>query len=165
MYGVRLSLSGVLMLGLALGLGCSSGSKPRRGERVERLPKLLVVEPARKRLQRRVEVSATVEAMKKVEICARVPGVVKVLDDKMDVGQEVKKGQVMLVLGVPELDADQAVKQAQLKQAEKQKRVAHQNWDVAVKEVKEAEKEDRKYEAEVEFAKSRLTSATKLVRD
>ena len=38
--------------------------RTRRGARIERLPKLEVVEPVRKRLQRRLELAATVEALK-----------------------------------------------------------------------------------------------------
>src|SRR3954468_13369557 len=97
-----------LLLGAMVGVGCSpSMGRPKRGARVERLPKLVVVEPSRRQLQRRVEVSATVGAMKKVEICARAIGTVKTLDAKMDVGQQVKAGEVMLVLDVPDLEADQ----------------------------------------------------------
>src|SRR5262249_29305211 len=145
--------------------GCSPSAARKRGARVERLPKLEVVTPVRKRLQRRLELAATIEAMKKVEVCARVPGVVKTLDDKMDVGQQVKAGEVMLVLDVPDLEADRAQKKAALALAERLKRVARENWDVAVKEVDESKKEDRKYEADVEYNESRLKRISKLVRD
>src|SRR5258708_4812140 len=74
-------------------------AKPRRGATVERLPRFEVVLPVRKRLVRKLELAATVEALKKVEIRARVPGIVKVLDDRMDIGREVKAGEVLLVLG------------------------------------------------------------------
>src|SRR5262249_3923608 len=128
-------------------------------------PKLEVAEPVRKRLQRRVDLAASIEAMKKVEICARVSGVVKTLDDKMDVGRQVKAGEVMLVLDVPDLEADQAQKQAQLAQAVKMKSVAQFSLEVARKEVDESQKEDKKYEAEVEYGRSRLTRISKLVRE
>src|SRR3954469_25572593 len=95
----------------AVALGCAgSTAKPRarRGTRIERLLKVEVAEPVRKRIQRRLEVAATVEALHKVDVAARVPGIVKKLDESMDVGRQVKAGEVMLVLAVPDLDADEA---------------------------------------------------------
>jgi RND family efflux transporter MFP subunit len=157
-------LIGLLALG-AFVAGCSqSAPRPKRGARVERLLKVEVAHPVRKHIQRRLEVAATVEALRKVEVCARVPGVVKALDDSMEVGRKVKSGEVLLVLEVPELNAELAQKRAMLKQAEKMKRLARESWEVTVKEVEEGKKEDQKYRAEVDYHTSRVGRIAKLVR-
>jgi RND family efflux transporter MFP subunit len=150
---------------LAAPLGCTNvAARPKRGATVERLPRFEVVQPQRKRLIRKLELAATVEALKKVDLSARVPGVVDVLDDKMDIGREVKKGEVLLVLGVPDLDADLAHKKALTKQAEKQKVSAYEALKVAREEVEEAKKLDQKYRADVDYARKRLTRITRLVQ-
>ncbi len=72
-------------------LGCGYGSaKPPRQE-LERLPRLEVIRPVRTDLFRRVELAATVEPMKKVDVCARVPGVVGHLPETMDIGRPVRR--------------------------------------------------------------------------
>ena len=155
----------LLLPALAGALGCAQVvAKPKRGATVERLPRFEVVTPQRKQLIRKLELAATVEALRKVEIAARVPGVVKVLDDKMDIGRHVKAGEVMLVLGVPDLEADLAHKKALSKQAQKQKDLARESWVVAGKEVEEAEKLDQKYHADVEYQRKRTARITALVR-
>ena len=65
-----------LMLSLAI-IGCGQKeAKPRLSD-VERLPRVEVVTPLRTNLERRIEISATIEPMEKAELCARVPGVVE----------------------------------------------------------------------------------------
>jgi RND family efflux transporter MFP subunit len=137
--------------------------KAKRGATVERLPRFEVVTPTRKRLTRKLELAATVEALKKVEISARVPGVVLVLDDKMDIGREVKKDEVLLVLDVPDLEADLVHKEALVKQAEKQKTLALETKRVATKEVEETRKLDQKYRADVDYHRKRVSRITRLV--
>jgi RND family efflux transporter MFP subunit len=164
---MKLRIACLLLLpALAVSVGCGQfRARPRRGAVVERLPRLEVVQPKRKRLIRTLELAATVEALKTVEISARVPGIVKILDDKMDIGREVKLGEVLLVLDVPELDADLVHKQTLRGQAEKQKRLARESWDVAVKEVEEAKKEDQRFRADVEYHRKRVARITRLVRE
>src|SRR5436305_7369287 len=105
---------------LAAGCGKTHAGRSKRGATVERLPRVEVVQPERKRLVRRLETSATVEALKKVDLSARVPGVVSQLDDRMDIGRPVKAGEVLLRLAVPELEADRAQKEALVEQAKRQ---------------------------------------------
>ena len=83
------------------------------------------MQPVRKRLVRKLELAATVEALKKVDLSARVPGEVKFLDDKMDIGRPVKENEVLLRLDVPDLDADLALKKATVGQAIEQEKLAN----------------------------------------
>jgi RND family efflux transporter MFP subunit len=159
----------LLALGLAMlvvSAGCGHvTARPRRGVFVERLPRFEVMQPVRKRLIRKLELSATVEALKKVDLSARVPGVVAVLDDKMDIGRRVKEGEVLLVLAVPDLDADLGHKKALLGQAQKQKKLAKESLEVARQEVVEARKLDLKYRADVDYHVKRTARITRLVQD
>jgi RND family efflux transporter MFP subunit len=158
-----LILAAVLSPIIALGCGQSS-AKPRRGAIKERLPKLEVIRPIRKRLIRRLELAATVEAMKKVDLAARVPGVVTYLDDKMDIGRKVKEGEVLLRLSVPDLDADKQHKEALVEEARKKEKLAEETVTVARREVEEAEKEDKRYLADQEYHKVRLVRIRELVK-
>jgi RND family efflux transporter MFP subunit len=149
---------------LAASFGCGHVvAKPKRGATVERLLRFEVVQPQRKRLVRKLELAATVEALKKVDLSARVPGVVRVLDDRMDIGRRVKEGEVLLVLGVPDLDAELAHKEALRLQAEKQKRSANEAWKVAREEVVETKKLDQKFKADVDYHSKRVSRITRLV--
>lgn len=152
---------------LALGLvGCGGGpAKPKRGARVERLPRLEVVQPVSKRLIRKLDLAATVEAMKKVDLSARVPGVVSFLPDSMDIGRLVAKNEVLLKLAVPDLDADLTLKQAALEQAKQMAKLATATRIVAEKEVEETKKEDKRFRAEVDFSRSKYARISKLVKE
>jgi RND family efflux transporter MFP subunit len=159
------SLILVAVLAPVVTLGCrESAAKPRRGAVKERLPKLEVIRPVRKRLIRRLELAATVEALKKVDLAARVPGVVGFLDDKMDIGRKVKDGEVLLRLAVPDLDADKQHKEALVEEARKKEKLAEETVTVARREVEEAEKEDKRYLADQEYHKVRLARIRELVK-
>jgi RND family efflux transporter MFP subunit len=147
-----------------LGCGREGGGRHRRGSTVERLPKLEVIQAARKRLIRRLEVAATVEALKRVELSARVPGIVSELGDDMDIGREVKAGEVLLRLAVPELDADRAYRLALLRQAERQKDLAEKAVEVALREIDETKQEEKRYQADVDYQKLRSGRIRELVR-
>jgi RND family efflux transporter MFP subunit len=144
--------------------GCGRAPGRRRSAFTERLPRVEVVQPTNKRLIRRLETSATVEALKRVELSARVPGVVRDLDDKVDIGFVVKKDQVLLRLHVPELEADKAHKEALLEQARKQEKAAGAALEVAKREVEESRADEKKYKADVEYQEQRYSRIASLVR-
>jgi RND family efflux transporter MFP subunit len=136
---------------LAAALGCGHGPvKPPRSQD-ERLPRLEVVRPLRTALLRRVELAATVEPLKVIDLCARVPGIVEHLPDDVDIGRKVKAGEVLIRLGVPDLVADKKHKEALLEQARKQKAQAQEAQAVAEREVEEAQKEEKRYQAELAY--------------
>lgn len=157
---------GVLMLVVALAVGCEtkSASRSKRGQRVERLSKAEVVRPKRTQLVRQIELAVTVEAMQKVDLAARVPGVVLTLPPDIDIGRPVKADEKLLELEVPDLRADRALKAELLTQARGQVDLAKRTATVAEREVEEVRKEGKKFEAEAEFAKKRLARITELVR-
>jgi RND family efflux transporter MFP subunit len=145
-------------------LGCGHGSaKPSRPE-LERLPRLEVVRPVRTNLFRRVELAATVEPMKKVDLCARVPGIVGHLPDQVDIGRQVRAGEVLARLEVPDLEADKEHKKALLVQARKQKVQAEEAKAVAEREVEESKKIERRWSADFTFQKLKFERQRDLVR-
>lgn len=148
-----------------LALGCvkesSSQKKPRY---VERLPRVEVTHPVAKTIRRKLNTSATVEALKKVDLTARVSGMVTDLDDKMDIGHLVRKDQELLRLDVPDLFADREVKMAMLEQAKKQQQAADAALAVAQREVEEGLADEKRFQAEVTFNRMRLARIKELVR-
>ena len=161
----KLTASLVLAFALAL-VGCDkSAPKARRGATRERLPRVLVVTPKIQPLQRRLEVAATVEAMKSVDLSARVPGIVRDLDDDMTIERVVKENELLLRLDVPELVAEQGTKSALAEQARKQEKLSERTLAVAEGEVEESKSDKKRYEADVAYTKSRYEAARQLVRD
>jgi RND family efflux transporter MFP subunit len=145
-------------------LGCGYGSaKPPRQE-LERLPRLEVIRPVRTNLFRRVELAATVEPMKKVDLCARVPGIVGHLPDQVDIGRPVRAGEVLARLEVPDLEADKEHKKALLVQARKQKVQAEEAKTVAEREVEESKKIEKRWAADFTFQKLKFERERDLVR-
>src|SRR5262245_22910946 len=135
----RFALPGVLC---ALLVGCGHGKPaPGRGY-VDRLPRLEVVAPRVAAVERRLELAATVEALKRVELNTRVPGIVEWLPDVIDIGKPVKKDEVLVRLAVPELRAELAQKEALLAQAVKQLAQAREAKAVAEREVVETKKDE-----------------------
>ncbi len=95
-----------------------------------------VVKPERKTLRRTATQPATVSAYYEAEIYAKVAGYLTEL--KHDIGDEVKAGDVLGIMSVPELD-----KQKERQQAE----------------VRKLEADEKRAEAEVQVAKSMQTAA------
>lgn len=159
-----------LLVAILAVVGCGLKEPKPRPNEIERLPRVEVVRPIRTNLERRIEISATVEPMEKVELCARVPGVVDQLADDMDIGRVVKgprdgmPGEKILALAVPDLEAQKKHKEALLEQARKQKVQAAEARAVGGREVVEAEKMEKRYAAEHEFAKFQHERVVQLAR-
>jgi len=153
-----------LVLPLLTLLGCGRGPSRSTNERVERPPRMEVVRPRRVSLARKLEMAATVEALKRIELCARVPGVVDYLPDEMDIGRRVAKDEVLLRLAVPELEADKKHKEALLEQARKQKVQAEEARTVAEREVEEAQRQEKRYAADYTFQGLKHERMRELVR-
>jgi RND family efflux transporter MFP subunit len=152
------------LLPFVAALGCGHGApKPHRRDN-ERLPRVEVVRPIQTDLERRVELAATVEALKRVDLCARVPGVVDYLPDIVDIGRPVTASEKLLHLAVPDLEADKKHKEALLEQARKQVIQADEARTVAAREVEEAQKQDQRYAADHAFQKLKFERVRELVR-
>jgi HlyD family secretion protein len=150
--------------------GCGmKESKPRLSE-AERLPRVEVVTPLRTNLERRIEISATIEPMEKADLCARVPGVVEYLPEDVDIGRVVKgprdglPGEKLVGLAVPDLEAQKKHKDALLEQARKQVVQTEEARAVGEREVAEAEKQEKRFAAEKNFARFQHERMTELVR-
>jgi RND family efflux transporter MFP subunit len=140
-------------------ISCASQGAKSRPSEIDRLPRVEVVQPIRTNLERSIEISATIEPMEKVELCARVPGVIDQMGDDIDIGRVVKgphdgmPGEKLITLAVPDLDAQKRHKEALLEQAKRQKVQAEEARAVGEREVVEAEKLEKRYAAEYDFAK------------
>jgi RND family efflux transporter MFP subunit len=158
----RIGWAALLALLGALGCGYGSG-KPQRSE-LDRLPRLEVVRPQKTDLFRRVELAATVEPLKKVDLNARVPGIVEYLPDNVDIGKPVRAGELLARLSVPDLDADKKNKEALLKLARKQKTQAEEAKTVVEREVEESKKIEKRWAADYTFQKLKFERQRDLVR-
>jgi HlyD family secretion protein len=142
-----LSLSACAMVAI---LGCDAhDDRPRLGE-VDRLPRLETALPTRATLVLKSELTATVEAMEKADLCAQVPGVVKNIPNDVDLGRIVHQGEPLLTLDIPDLVAERESKKALLQQAKDLKTQAGQALKVAQQEVNEAQTQLQRYEADLE---------------
>lgn len=142
-----------------------------------------VTRVVRKTLERKLTVSSELVPFQEVDVYAKEPGYVK--DLLVDYGSRVKKGQLMALLEIPELQVqlrqdDAAVGNAsdlvmrtqhELGRVEAQQRVYHLQFDrlngvanskpglVAQQEVDDAEGKDLAAQAQVEATKSALSAA------
>lgn len=154
--------TGLLIAALAL-IGCSSGgdSKPQGVE--QRLSTVETVTPVRTHLPIKVELTGTVEAMMKADIYSRVTGIVEDLPEDIDIGRHVVAGEKLMQLAVPDLRAKKKEKEAQAKLAQNQKELVAQTRLVLAKEVTEAEKQVKRFEAEVTYQEDQLKRISDLV--
>jgi RND family efflux transporter MFP subunit len=153
------------LLLLATVLGCGPREGKTRLAEGDRLPRLETVEPALQSVFAvQIELSATVEALEKVDLCARVPGLVEVLHPDIDIGLRVRAGEKLIQLAVPDLEAQKKYKEALLEQARRQKLQAAEAITVATRELQEAEAQDKRYAAETAFRKLELERVSELVR-
>ncbi len=146
--------------------GCGRKGKAgfRAGE-VDRFPHLEVIKAeTNTHLVVRRTYTATVEPMEKAELTARVRGQVKTMSANADIGRFVKKDEPLVVLDVPDIVADQENKKALLDQANNQCDQARHALQVAIEEVKEAQAEENKHEAEAKFRESQYIRAAQLVK-
>jgi RND family efflux transporter MFP subunit len=134
---------------LCLLAGCDPQQPRRRAGNAERLPRAEVVQPSIvETLARRIDLAATVEPMEKVDLCARVPGVVAFLPEYVDIGYRAKAGEKLVALDVPDLLAQKEQKVALLELAENQLEQIRKVRVVLEKEVEEAQKQEGRYRAE-----------------
>jgi RND family efflux transporter MFP subunit len=158
-----------LLAPVVAALGCGhgapgSGAARRLHGDEERLPRLEVVRPTHGPIERIVKLAATVEALKRVDLAARVPGVVSYLPDDVDLGRKVYKGETLLKLAVPELEAEKKNKEALLEQARKSLVLAGEALAVAQREVEETLKEEKRFAADVAYHQLRYSRIRELVR-
>lgn len=154
----------LLVLPVVAGLGCSEERRQPKRVRGERLPRVEVVKPKRTGVLRRVKLAATVVPLQSSDLSARVPGTVDYMPRNIDIGRSVKKGDKLVHLAVPDLEADRKSKEALLEQMRKQVVQAQKALAVVQEEVKEATEQEKKYVADADYQRLRHKRISDLVR-
>jgi RND family efflux transporter MFP subunit len=180
---------GCLTAVLAGGLvGCAKSEKVRAESDAPKASSVGVTKVGRKTLERQLTVSSELVPFQEIDVYAKESGYVR--DLLVDYGTRVRKGQLMAVLEIPELEAqlrqdDAATKNAaemvthaehELGRVEAQHQVVHLQFDrlnsvakskpglVAQQEVDDAQGKDLAAEAQIEATKSTLQSAQSLLQ-
>jgi RND family efflux transporter MFP subunit len=149
------------LLALLAVAGC--GAPPAAGPPRERLPRVETTTPTPESLPIRVELTATVEPLQRVDVCARVAGVVgEFYPANLDIGQRVVAGAPLVRLDVPELLAQREQRAAALEQAKTQVGQAREAQQVAEREVTEAELQLKRQVADVKFRRLETKRVTDL---
>jgi RND family efflux transporter MFP subunit len=175
---------GCLTVVLAAGLtGCAKSERVRAESDAPKEITVGVTKVVRKTLERQLTVSSELVPFQEIDVYAKESGYVR--DLLVDYGTRVKKGQVIAVLEIPELEVqlqqdDAAIRNAsdqvtraehELGRVEAQHKVVHLQFDrlngvakakpglVAQQEVDDAQGKDLAAEAQVDATKSNLQSA------
>src|ERR1700730_990636 len=86
--------------------GCTPRTSTRQGRDEDaRLPRLETVVPQLTELDVISDLTATVDAYEKADLCAQVRGIVNVIPLDVDIGRAIKKDEVLIVLDIPDLVA------------------------------------------------------------
>jgi HlyD family secretion protein len=146
----RILVGSLLLAALA---GCHKAAPDKKAIEVE--PPVHVVKPEKRTLKRRVGQPGYVFAYEQTSMFPIVSGYIK--QWLVDRGDRLKKGQLMAIIDVPQLQATYEEKQAQVKLGEVRVRVAEQMVDVAkeqvqvaIADVSKARADIKKYQADVE---------------
>jgi RND family efflux transporter MFP subunit len=133
--------------------GCSE-NKPEMNRAASTDPTVRIVKPQRRNINYSVEQPGFVQAYEQTSIFSKVSGFIKQFN--VDIGQEVKKGDLLAEIFVPELDEDHQRKIAQVEldksqvdQAQQLVKVAESNVQTAIAQLNEAKANVGKSEAEV----------------
>lgn len=137
---------------------------------VSSIPTVEVVKPEARDLHSTVDGPGFVEAYEETDIYAKVSGFIKKL--YADIGQQVKKNELLAEIFVPELDEDHQRKVAEVeldkKQVDQAKQlvvVAESKLQTAIAQVAEAKADVGKYEAEIVRWESEVQRLTKMVEE
>src|SRR3989442_15586215 len=102
----------------AIAAGCarrSEGKAKPAGRSAQAVMRVEVVTPERRTVERTVSEPGQLEAYETTPIHAKISGYVQVVS--VNIGSEIKKGQVLAELWVPEMEAELKQKRAAVEQA------------------------------------------------
>lgn len=100
---------------LATAAGCEPAPESKGGQAVSPVTRVETVHPERHTIRRSVSEPGELQAFETAAIHARIPGYVR--SWTVNIGDRVRKGQVIAELSVPELEADVQQKKAAVDQA------------------------------------------------
>jgi RND family efflux transporter MFP subunit len=162
-----------LVVILATGCGTPPGQPPRENpapERQVRLPTVAATPATRATLRRVVVQPAQIEAYESTDLHAKLSGFVEQV--LVDIGDEVEAGQPLVVLALPELDAEREQKGAAVEQARAEVRqveslglVAAAGREAALAAVAEVEAAIARADATVARRRAELTRTERLVTE
>ncbi len=122
---------------LAMGSGCERAAESRGGQAISPVTRVETVHPERHTIRRSVGEPGELQAYETATMHARIPGYVR--SWTANIGDRVKKGQVIAELSVPELEADVQQKKAAVDQAIARRKLAGAAVKVAEANVAGAE--------------------------
>ena len=129
-----LAIAGAIAAGLG---GCSRPSEHKPGHPAQAVMRVEIVKPERHTVQRSVGEPGQLVAFETTPIHAKIAGYVR--NVSVHIGYEIKKGQVLAELWVPEVEADVQGKRAAVEQSQAKKAQAEAAVKVAQSAVTSAE--------------------------
>lgn len=164
---LRFALTG-LLLAFAV-TGCAR-SKATPAPSPSLAPTVQIVRPQTRDIVRTVGQPGFIEAYEQTALYAKIPGYIQ--EWKVDLGDRVKKDQLLLELSVPELTEEHELKKAQVttdqvlvQQAEELVAVAESNLKAAAADVATAKATVGRFQAEVERWESEVKRLTALAAE
>ena len=125
------------------------------------VPEVHVVKAERRNLTSTVDQPGFVEAYEQTAIYSKVSGFIK--QYYVDIGQQVKKGDPIVEIFVPELDEDHQQKVAQVDLDRKMVKVAESKLQTAIAQLAEAKANVGRYQADIVRWESEVRRLTKMV--
>ncbi|GAC1472420.1 MAG: efflux RND transporter periplasmic adaptor subunit [Isosphaeraceae bacterium] len=169
--GASLAVAGAIAV-LSAGCGKPAGEGTTRGATADSPPlaRVTTVTPERRTIRRTSEQPGQIEAIEATPIHAKLSGYVRTVS--VDIGDRVKKGQMMAALRVPEIEADLKQKRAMIDQAQAEKKQSEATVEVsqarvtsAKAKVTEIQAGIRRSEADVARWRSEFTRIDQLFRE
>src|SRR5262245_6741370 len=148
----RDTISLAIAAGAAVAAGCERPSAGKASHQAQAVMSVEVVKPARHTVQRSVGEPGQIEAAETTPIHAKIAGYVRKVS--VDIGDEIKKGQVLAELYVPELESEFKEKAAAVEQARARKAQAEAAVKVALAAVSSAEARQAEARAGVKRAEA-----------
>jgi HlyD family secretion protein len=107
---------GLAIVVAAMVVGCDRSSEKKASQSAQGMTTVEVVRPQRRTVRRTVGEPGQLEAYEITPINAKVSGYVRRWT--VDIGTKVKRGQMLAILSVPELDAEAEQKQAMVEESQ-----------------------------------------------
>ena len=144
------------------------GQKPEPRTSVSSIPEVRLVKPQRRNLTSTIEQPGFVQAYEETAIYSKVSGFIR--HYYVDIGQRVKKGDLVVDIFVPELDEDHQQKVAQVEldqrlvdQAQQLIVVAQSKLQTAIAQLAEARANVDRYQADIVRWESEVQRLTTMV--